>query len=184
MATQIEVMTYQESSVADLLQSHVQSKKDSIDTLQKKAQYNFTAINILAAVMAGFSIDNAGTILHPTISGIPAVLVVLMSVLYAVVGFLSISALRVKKRRSIPMTPDEETVDDWMRCTVEHHKKLLRDSYLLVYKDTDNLEQGIAKKVEWGQRLIMAGTVLFMLQALISLPPVVDVVNGLVEMNT
>ena len=176
-------MTLQEKSVLSLLQAHAQSKKDAIDTLQRKAQYNFTTINILAAVVAGFSRDYPGPVLHPAIAGIPILLVVLMGLVYVVVGVLSIRALWVKVQRSVPMQPDENTVDEWLRCTTEHHKKLLRDSYLQVYADIDKLANAIARQVEWGQKFIMFGIIIFIAQALISLPPVIDIINSLIADN-
>lgn len=179
MEAQSKVLTFQERSVLDLLKAHVQSKKDAIDALQKKAQYNFTTINILGAVVAGFNIDDVATADLQAVSNLRVFLILLIGILYCLVAVLSIRALRVKKRRSFPMKPSKEIMEEWTRCTVDHHKKVLRESYLIIYEDLGKIEDGIANKVECGHTCIVVAIVLFIVQALISLPPVGTVINSM-----
>ena len=47
MAGQNSELSYQQLSVVDILKAHTQSQKDAINTLESKAQHNFTIINII-----------------------------------------------------------------------------------------------------------------------------------------
>lgn len=181
MELQNQVVTLQEESVLNLLQEHVRSKKDSIARLQKKAQYNFTTINILAAVVAGLNIDIADATQLVEIANIRALVIFLMALIYLAVAGLSVWALWVKDRRSVPMEPTEETVEQWVTCTIEDHNKVLRESYLLVYRDIDKLGEGIALKVMWGHRLIILGILLFLVQSIIALPPFASLLSQLIS---
>ena len=49
---QSESLTYQEQSVLQLLRDHLQSQRDAIRSLETKANYNFTIVNIVAGIVA------------------------------------------------------------------------------------------------------------------------------------
>ena len=88
-----DVLTFQEESVLDLLKSHVQSQKNAIEALQRKAQYNFTIVNIIAAIVAGLNFDYQWSAERPGGAVLGVVIVLAMLALYFVIALLSIRAL-------------------------------------------------------------------------------------------
>ena len=176
-------LNFNERSVLELLKAHVQWQTDSIDALQRKAQFNFTTVNVLAAIVAGFNIDSVPAAELPLITCTRVVLLVLMGALYCSVAWFSIGALWVRTQRTHPMEPSKTNVNDWSKCTPEHHKKILMESYLIVFDDNAKIVAEIAGKVTRSHKLILVAIVLFMLQALILLSPVVDILTRLLTEN-
>ena len=162
MVARHDLMTFQEESVLELLKAHVQSQKQAIDALQRKAQYNFTIINIIAAIVAGFNIDQQWSADRPGGTVIGLLLVLAMLILYFVIALLSIRALWVRREYTYPMKPNEANIISWMGCGIEVHKTILRDSYLLIFKRNDRILRNKGNMVLWSHRLIVLALLLLM----------------------
>ena len=166
-----DVLTFQEESVLDLLKSHVQSQKDAIDALQRKAQYNFTIVNIIAAIVAGLNFDYQWSAERPGGAVLGVVIVLAMLALYFVIALLSIRALWVKRQYTFPMQPTAENVANWTNCGAEHHKTVLRDSYLLIFRRNARILRSKGNMVLWSHRLIIVSLLLLLLFAVLGILP-------------
>lgn len=163
MDTQDASLTFNEKSVLELLKTHVQSRKDAIDVLQKKAQYNFTVANILAAILAGFNLDSLSNANPDTVEQLRLNLLGLMGIFYICIATLSTYAMFVRPRLSHPMEPCSDVVKEWSECTLAHHKKILSDSYLHIYNDLEEMNDSLAGAVRAAQLLILFAIALFLL---------------------
>ena len=157
------MLEYQEQSVLDLLKAHVQSQEDEIYALQKKAQYNFTVSNILAAILAGFNIESVSTADPNAVEQLRLNLLGLMGIFYVCIAALSTHVILVRPRLTRPMDPSAKNVEEWSTCSLVHHKKILADSYLLVYQDLEEMNSNLAGAVKVAQSLILFAIVVFML---------------------
>ena len=158
-------LSYQERSVIDLLKSHVEEQKDAFNTLQRKAQYNFTTVNIMAAIVAGLNIDSIGTAPQNEVAQLRDHLYVLMSIFYLLVAVLSIYVLWVKELPSYPMKPTVDNAMAWSKCTRDHHICILRQSYLDVIQEYEKVVDCLASCVKCSQGLILFAVFLFLLRA-------------------
>ena len=146
-------LTYQQESVVNLLRSHVQSQKDAIQTLENKAQHNFTIINIIAALVAALNLELGKT------GGIQQIvnerpLLILIFVGYVVIVFLSIWTLMLRKQATEPMTVSLQNAQDWSSCELEHYYNILMESYVQIYDHNEKIVKLKGRKVQWSHILI------------------------------
>ena len=147
-----------------LLQAHVESQKDAIKTLESKAIHNLTIVNIIAGIVAAFNLPfGAGEVRlqrffgeEPMIYGLVAGLSVLLVGLCALVAFLSIRTLWVKRQRTHPMEPTEQNIEDWSDCEPDYFPELLQKSYLQIYNRNARIVDDKGSMVVWSHRLIVA----------------------------
>ncbi len=157
-------LTYQQESVTNLLRSHVQSQKDAIQTLENKAQHNFTIINIIAALVAALNLKLGETSeMQQIINNRP--LLILIFIGYAVVVFLSLRALVLRTQATEPMTVTLKNAQDWSNCELEHHYDILMKSYLQIYDHNEKIVTLKGRRVQWAHNLIAIIIGLIVLEA-------------------
>ncbi len=158
-------LTYQKLSVLELLKAHVQSQKDAIKTLENKAQHNFTIINIIAAIVAALNLELGETAKVQQIL-VERPLLTLSLTGYAVIVFLSIRALVLRKQATEPMTVSIKNAQDWSTCELEHHYDILIKSYVQIYEHNEEVVAQKGGKVRWAHILIAVVIVLIGMEAL------------------
>ena len=149
--------------VVELLQAHVQSQKDAIQTLERKAMHNLTIVNIIAGIVAAFNLPSASgeARVNQLIGGETTLYAVAMAfsvtivVLCALVAYLSITTLWVKRQRTHPMEPTEQNAQDWSACDPEYFVELLQISYLQIYTRNARIVDAKGSRVVWSHRLIV-----------------------------
>ena len=179
MGTQDATLTFNEESVLELLKAHVQRQYASADVLQRKAQFNFTTVNVLAAIVAGFSIEIGGASASTVAAATRVIIIVIMGIIYCWVAYLSLKALGVRNYASLPMDPTKSTIEEWTKCTPNHHKEILIESYRNIYESNQKIATAIGRRVSCSHRLILVGIVLFIVQALVAVEPVGKVMEDL-----
>ena len=144
----------QEFGVQQLLRAHTESQREAISALENKAQQNFTIINIIAAIVVALNLGPGGSAsIQDLLAGRP--LFILILVLYALVAILSIRTLRVSKRATHPMTPNEANAKAWAECDAQSFHKLVVESELLIYGHNKVIVDDKGDMVKWAHRLII-----------------------------
>ena len=156
--------TYQEESVLRLLEAHVQSQRLAMDILERKAQHNFTVINIIAGFVAAFNLDfaNPGSSSQFLAEHFPLVVVF---ALYAIVAVRSVRALTIRTQATVPMKPTLLGAEQWSTSDIGEHIEALRESYIDVYQHNKPVVEKKGHHVQWSHRLIGAMIVLLVLDA-------------------
>ena len=106
MASPDENLSFQQLRVLDLLKSHIQSQRDAIDTLENKAQRNFTIINIITGIVAALNLGSMDT-LPNIVSERPMLILIFCG--YVLVVVLSLGALVIRRQASVPMRVSRKT---------------------------------------------------------------------------
>lgn len=153
-----------QEGVIQLLKAHVKSQKDAIKTLESKAMHNLTIVNIIAGIVAAFNLPfSAGEARlqqiigeQPVVYFVATGLSVAIIVLCALVAYLSIGTLWVRRQRTHPMEPTEENALDWSACEPEYFLELLQKSYLQIYTRNARIVDEKGSRVIWSHRLIVA----------------------------
>lgn len=158
-------LSYQQESVLDLLRAHIQSQRDAISTLENKAQHNFTIINIIAAIVTALNLELGETQnIQQILSERPLLALSILG--YALIVFLSIRALVLRKQGTEPMTVSIQNAQDWANCELTHHYDILTRSYIQIYEHNERIVAQKGSKVRWAHILIAVVIVLIGLEAL------------------
>lgn len=156
--------SHNQESVNQLLKAHVQSQKDAIGTLETKAMQNLTIVNIIAGIVAALNLPfSAGEVRlqevfrdEPTMYGVAVLFSIVLLFLCALVAYLSIRTLWVRRQRTHPMEPTEQNAKDWSACDPEYFLELLQTSYLQIYTRNARIVDDKGSMVVWSHRLIVA----------------------------
>lgn len=158
-------LTYQQESVVNLLRSHVQSQKDAIQTLENKAQHNFTIINIIAAFVATLNLELGETNKIQQIINNRPLLILIFIGGYAFVVFLSLRALVLRMQATEPMTVSLKNAQDWSDCELKHHYDILIESYVQIYDHNEKIVKLKGRSVQWAHNLIIITIGLIVLES-------------------
>lgn len=176
-----EDLSFQQQSVLDLFNSHIQSQRDAIATLESKAQNNFTIINIIVAIVAALNLElGAAESLHQIISERPLLLVIFIG--YACVVVLSLSALAIRKQATVPMKVSVKHAKDWSECELEHHLDILMQSYVEVYKYNERIVLFKGRSIKWAYTAIGVVIAATFVEALGMLPILIDLLLRLLAL--
>ena len=164
MASISESLTYQQSSVVTLLRDHVQSQRDAIEVLERKAQHNFAIINIVTAFVAALNFDlgNADQ-LQRMFAERPLLIAILIG--YAIVVFLSMRALVLRTQAAAPMEVSLNTARRWAVADLNNHYDILLQSYVNIYDHNQAIVLKKGQSVQWAHRFIAAVIVLVLVEA-------------------
>ena len=169
-------LSYQQQSVLNLLKAHTQSQRDAIKTLENKAQYNFTIINIIVAFVAALNLELGETDkIQQIVNERP--LLALVFVGYVTVVYLSIRALVVRTQATEPMEVSLQNAQDWSSCSLEHHYDILIKSYLQIHEHNHTIVDLKGRRVQWAYRLIAATVALVIVEASGLWPHIADFVE-------
>ncbi len=157
------IAMHNQDSVIELLQAHVKSQKDAIRTLESKAMHNLTIVNIIAGIVAALNLPfGAGEVRlrqifreEPAIYAVAVLFSVVLLFLCALVAYLSIRTLWVRRQRTHPMEPTEQNAKDWSACEPEYFLELLQTSYLQIYTRNARIVDDKGSMVVWSHRLIV-----------------------------
>ena len=164
------IVMHNQDNVIELLQSHVQSQKDAIKTLENKAMYNLTIVNIIAGIVAALNLPfGAGEVPLENLARsesfayfvATAVSIVLVA-LCAFVATLSIRTLWVRRLRTHPMQPNEQNALDWSACDPDYFSELVRKSYLQIYHSNAGIVDDKGSMVTWSHKAIVLIVILIL----------------------
>lgn len=165
------IVMHNQDNVIELLQSHVQSQKDAIKTLENKAMHNLTIVNIIAGIVAALNLPfGAGDVPLENLARseslayfvATAVSIVLVA-LCAFVATLSIRTLWVRRLRTHPMQPNEQNALDWSACDPDYFSELMRKSYLQIYRNNAGIVDEKGSMVTWSHKAIVLIVILILL---------------------
>lgn len=157
-------LSFQQQSVLILLKAHAQSQRDAIQTLESKAQHNFTIINIIAAIVAALNLElGAADELQQIINERPLLVLVLVG--YVVVVYLSIRALVVRTQATEPMEVSLQNAQAWSSCDLKHHFDILIKSYVQIHEHNHTIVDLKGRRVQWAYRFIAATVALVIVEA-------------------
>lgn len=163
MSEQKTQLTYQQESVIELLKAHVQSQRDAIQTIENKAQQNFIIINIIVAIIATFNLGLGETnSIHQIINERPLLIVIFL--VSALIAFLSIRTLTVRKHATYPMDPSHKNAKEWSNSDLEHYYDILVRSYLNIYDHNKEIVDSKGVMVKSAHRLLAMVIVLICLE--------------------
>lgn len=157
-------LTYQQLSVIELLKAHLQSQKDAINTLENKAQQNFTTINIIAAIVAALNLElGQADKIQQVINERPLFALILIG--YAIVVILSIWAVMLRAWASQPMKISLQNAHDWSNCDLDHHFDILTKSYVAIHEHNEKIARQKRLLVRWAHIMIVVVIALIFLEA-------------------
>lgn len=176
MTSNVTELSYQQQSVLNLLKAHIQSQRDAIKTLESKAQHNFTIINIIVAIVAALNLELGDSDrVQQIFSERP--LLVLISIGYVAVVYLSIRALVLREQATAPMTVSLANVQGWSRTDLEHHYDILTKSYVQIFEHNEKIVALKGRRVQWAHTLIAIIIGLIALESIGLWPHIADLVE-------
>lgn len=153
MASPDENLSFQQLRVLDLLKSHIQSQRDAIDTLENKAQRNFTIINIITGIVAALNLGSMDT-LPNIVSERPMLILIFCG--YVLVVVLSLGALVIRRQASVPMRVSRKNAIQWSETDVNHLFDILTRSYVGIYRHNERILKLKGRSVQWSYTTIFA----------------------------
>lgn len=152
-----------QESVTQLLKDHVQSQKDAIKVLERKAMHNLTIVNIIAGIVAALNLPFVtGEARLQQIAGyqtlgyfISIAASIVLVALCALVAALSIRTLWVRRLRTHPMQPTEQNALDWSACETVYFREILQKSYLQIYQYNGKIVDDKGSMVNWSHKVIV-----------------------------